>query len=133
MHIEPICQPLFDNNIVKKVIAFFDRLPVLLFFLEILLIGWLFASCRRLVFRSLFFVLSIAQFHGQLDPLLFEIHAQDLHIHNIADRYSLQRMPDEAVADLRNMDKSVLVHADIHESTKINDIADSAFQDHARF
>ena len=116
-----------DSSFINVLICY----GILLFLF--LLIGRLFASCRRLVFRSLFFVLSIAQFHGQLDPLLFEIHAQDLHIHNIADRYSLQRMPDEAVADLRNMDKSVLVHADIHESTKINDIADSAFQDHARF
>src|SRR5699024_9445280 len=65
--------------------------------------------------------------HGKLDPLLLQIHAQHLHIHHIAHMHHFQRMSDKfLLADLGNVDQSVLVHADINKHAKINDIPDRA-------
>ena len=42
-------------------------------------------------------------------------------------------MFDESVANLGNMYQTILMNADVHKHTEVNDIADSAFQDHAFF
>ena len=42
-------------------------------------------------------------------------------------------MFDESVANLRNMYQTILMDTDIHKHAEVNDIADSAFQDHAFF
>ena len=42
-------------------------------------------------------------------------------------------MFDEFLAHLRNMDQTILMHTDIHKSTKVNNIADSSLKNHALF
>ena len=41
--------------------------------------------------------------HCKLNPLLFHIHTQNFHFHDIPDADDLQRMLDKAVTHLRDM------------------------------
>ena len=60
--------------------------------------------------------------HCKLNPLLFHIHTQNFHFHDIPDADDLQRMFDKAVAHLGDMHQSVLMDTDIHAHTEVNDI-----------
>lgn len=40
------------------------------------------------------------ELHGQADPALLHVNTEDLHLHDVADAYNLQRMFDEAVGHL---------------------------------
>ena len=71
---------------------------------------------------SFYIFLLLLDLHGQADTLLCHIYGEYLHIHNIADADSFQRMLDIAVGDLGDMHQSVLMDTDIHEHTEVNDI-----------
>ena len=66
-------------------------------------------------------------FHRETDPLFSKIEADDFDLNNISDFNDIQRMLDELVAHLRDVYKSVLMHANIYEGTEIDDIANGAF------
>ena len=59
------------------------------------------------------------------------IHIQNHDFYDIANLDQLAGMTQTTVADLRDVDQTVLVDADIHKDTEINDVADSAGQHHA--
>ena len=61
------------------------------------------------------------------------VHFQNDHLHHIANLHSLAGVAQAAVTDLRNVDKAILMDADIHEDTEVDDVADGAGQLHAGF
>ena len=65
--------------------------------------------------------------HGQRDSLFGKIHIQYFHIHHIAYADCLQRMFDETICDLADMNKTVLVNADVHKYAKVDDVSDGSF------
>ena len=79
------------------------------------------------------FSLFIQPFHRKADPVLLLIHTENTNLHNISDAYSFQRMFDKFFTHLGNMNKSVLMNSDINESSEIDYVADSSFQDHTLF
>ena len=64
--------------------------------------------------------------HCKLNPLLFHIHTQNFHFHDIPDADDFQRMLDKTVRDLGNVHQSVLMDADIHEYAKVDDVTDGS-------
>ena len=47
--------------------------------------------------------------HCKLNPLLFHIHTQNFHFHDIPDADDLQWMLDKAVTHLRDMYQTILM------------------------
>ena len=75
-------------------------------------------------------LLLLLQLHRQRDALLLQIDRDDADLHNVADRNYLGGMLDKAIGQLGDMHKAVLMHADIHKRTKVDDVADGALEDH---
>lgn len=101
---------------------------------------------KKVVYYVLFFLLyvpfdSVDRFlhgtrtldlHCKLNPLLFHIHTQNFHFHDIPDADDFQWMLDKAVTHLRDMYQTILMDSDIHKGTEINDISHGSLQYHAR-
>ncbi len=60
--------------------------------------------------------------HCEADALLLEVDIKDLYIHNVAYAYRLKRMLDVTVGDAGNVYQAVLVNADVHEHTEVDDV-----------
>ncbi len=61
----------------------------------------------------------------------FFVHVKHHDLHHVADGDGLARMLDKLVAHLRNVDQTVLMHADIHEHAEVDDVAHRAGEHHA--
>ena len=66
--------------------------------------------------------------HRQRDSLLARVHADDGHVHDVADAHHFERVFDELFAHFGDVDQSVLMDADIHKSAEVHDIADGALE-----
>ena len=85
------------------------------------------AACRAAAaFIPAFLFGCLLKLHGQADPLFFQLHPQDLHLYDIAYAHHLQRMLDEPVCHLRDMDQAVLMDPDIHKRAEIDHVPDGA-------
>ena len=69
--------------------------------------------------------------HRQTDPVLFRVDGQDPDFDRLTDFQNVGRMTDVSVGNLRNMNESVLMDADIDESAEIDDVPDRDRQFHA--
>ena len=74
-----------------------------------------------------------ADLHGECDPHLLCVDLENLDIDDITDRYNFQRMLDELIGHMRDVDQAVLMDSDIYKCTEIDDIADRSLQYHAGF
>ena len=70
-------------------------------------------------------------FHGEADALFLLVDFQHDDLDNVADGHDLRRVLDELVRHLRDVDKSILMHADVHEHAEVDDVAHRAGQHHA--
>ena len=68
---------------------------------------------------------------GEADSVAFFVHVQDHDLDDITDLEGLAGVVQAARGDLGDVDQAVLVDADIHEGTEIDDVADGTGEDHA--
>ena len=85
-------------------------------------VGAFMSTAGRNLFRLL---------HGEADALFLFIHFQHDDLDDVADGHDLGRVLDELVRHLRDVDKSILMHADVHEHAEVDDVAHRAGQHHA--
>src|SRR5690606_33074326 len=74
----------------------------------------------------------VAHAAGQGDALSRHVHLQHLHLDDVAGLDHVARILDVALAQRGDMDQAVLVHADVDEGAERCNVADHAFQHHAR-
>jgi hypothetical protein len=56
---------------------------------------------------------------GQGDPASFFVDLQHADLHDLPDGDDFRRVLDEAIVQLRDMNESILVDADVHERSEI--------------
>ena len=80
-------------------------------------------------FAHVFFTsrLPLDSSHRQLDSLLLQVHAHDLNVYDIANADCLKRMLDVAVGKLGNVNQTILVYADVYESTEVDYVTNGSF------
>ncbi len=71
--------------------------------------------------------------HGQGDAFSGLIDFQYFHFNNIAGFDHLMRIADKLIGQRGDMDQAILMHADINKGTKVGDVSDHPFQQHAGF
>src|SRR5450755_1422956 len=69
--------------------------------------------------------------HTELYAASLGIDFEDAHLHDLADSDNRQWVFDEAVGELGDMDKAILLDSYIYKSSKVYHVADGALQDHA--
>src|SRR4051812_34435131 len=77
-------------------------------------------DCAETVMRA---QLSLLTRQGNATSL--QVHLQHLHPHDIADGEHVARIVYELTGEFRNVDKSVLVNADVHERSEARHIGDN--------
>ena len=78
-----------------------------------------------------FYELCLFYLHGKLNSFFLHIYAQHLHIHDVPNADHFQRMPDIFIGHLRNVYQAVLMDADVHKGSEINNVSHSSLQNHA--
>lgn len=71
--------------------------------------------------------------HRETDPFARDIHLGDANLNDIARFHDFMRVFYEFVGQLADMDKSVLMNADIDEGAKGRDIGDGPLKAHSGF
>jgi len=65
--------------------------------------------------------------------MLLHIHRDDLYLYNIAHLQHLCGVLDKAIADLGDMDQTIIMDTDINKSTEIDYISHRPLQNHPLF
>ena len=60
----------------------------------------------------------------------FDIHAQHLHLHDLARLHGFGRILDVPIRKLADVHQSILMHADIDERAELRHVGHHAFQHH---
>jgi hypothetical protein len=68
--------------------------------------------------------------HRQANALFVGIDCEDFDLDDVADFDHIEGVLDEFIGQLGDVDKAILMHTDVHERAKIDDVADGALQDH---
>src|SRR6266704_3298195 len=71
------------------------------------------------------------QLHRQCDPPSLEVNFQHFYLQDIAGLYNLARVLDELVRHHGDVYETILVHADVNESSEVRHVGDHAFEQHA--
>src|ERR1700690_1446776 len=68
---------------------------------------------------------------AQGNALSGEIHIEHVHVNRVAHLDDLVRISDEMGSELRDVDKTVLVHSEIHERSECGHVRHDSFELHA--
>ena len=64
--------------------------------------------------------------HGKADAFFLLVHVQHHDLDDVAHGENLAGVLDELVGNLGDVDKAVLMYADIHKDAEVDNVSDSA-------